>query len=203
MRRARANWPSSMKFRSGATTARWMPRRCSSAWPAPITSAPATWNSSVPSGRNIRSALQWIDHYGDKDGDGFVEYARYSEKGLAQQGWKDSHDSVFHSDGRLADAPIALCEVQGYVYEAKLRAAQLAHLLGEPAFAQNLESGSAPAQGSLQRGILVRTIGTYALALDGKKKQCAVPLVECRARAYGPALPRRVRGSVAEQLMRR
>ena len=123
---------------------------------------------------NIRSALQWIDQYGDKDGDGFVEYARYSEKGLAQQGWKDSHDSVFHSDGRLADAPIALCEVQGYVYEAKLRAAQLAHLLGEHAFAQNLESEAHQLKDRFNKVFWCEQIGTYALALDGRKKQCAV-----------------------------
>src|SRR6185436_19308184 len=68
---------------------------------------------------------------GDLDGDGFVEYARRSKEGLVQQGWKDSHDSIFHADGRLADAPIALCEVQAYVYEAKLMAAELATALGE------------------------------------------------------------------------
>ena len=71
---------------------------------------------------NILLALKWIDVYGDADGDGFVEYARHSHEGLVQQGWKDSNDSVFHADGTLAEAPIALCEVQGYVYEAKLRA---------------------------------------------------------------------------------
>ena len=72
---------------------------------------------------NIEAALAWIDHYGDRDGDGFVEYYRVSENGLANQGWKDSHDSIFHADGRLATGPIALCEVQAYVYaaEAKVR----------------------------------------------------------------------------------
>jgi glycogen debranching enzyme len=64
---------------------------------------------------NIERALEWIDKYGDADGDGFVEYARRSRHGLVQQGWKDSYDSVFHRDGTLADPPIALCEVQGYV----------------------------------------------------------------------------------------
>jgi glycogen debranching enzyme len=68
---------------------------------------------------NIESALSWVDHYGDVDGDGFVEYEQKSKKGLLQQGWKDSHDSVFHKDGRLAEPPIALCEVQSYVYGAK------------------------------------------------------------------------------------
>ena len=124
---------------------------------------------------NIHRALQWIEQYGDKDGDGFVEYARYSETGLAQQGWKDSHDSVFHSDGQLADAPIALCEVQGYVYEAKLRAAQLAHLFGEHTFGRDLENAARQLKDHFNKTFWCEQIGTYALALDGKKKQCAVP----------------------------
>src|SRR5439155_13841364 len=79
---------------------------------------------------NIELALQWIDRYGDCDGDGFVEYHRRSPDGLVQQGWKDSQDSVFHADGSLADGPIALCEVQGYVFGAKTSAAILASELG-------------------------------------------------------------------------
>lgn len=79
---------------------------------------------------NVERALAWIDEYGDPDRDGFTEYARRSPNGLVHQGWKDSHDSVFHSDGRLADPPIALCEVQGYVYDARRHAADLATLLG-------------------------------------------------------------------------
>ena len=75
---------------------------------------------------NIERALRWIDEYGDVDGDGFVEYARRSDRGLVQQGWKDSNDSVFHADGEIAEAPIALCEVQGYVYAAKVGIANLA-----------------------------------------------------------------------------
>ncbi len=124
---------------------------------------------------NIRKALYWIDEYGDRDGDGFVEYARYSEAGLAQQGWKDSNDSVFHSDGRLADAPIALCEVQGYVYEAKLRAAELAHLLGDTALANKLQSAAEQLKKNFNEAFWCEEIGTYALALDGKKQQCRVP----------------------------
>jgi len=123
---------------------------------------------------HIRHALDWIDQYGDRDGDGFVEYARYTESGLAQQGWKDSYDSVFHRDGRLADAPIALCEVQGYVYEAKLRAAELAALLGEPALAQELKTAAERLKARFNQVFWCEEIGTYALALDGAKKQCMV-----------------------------
>src|SRR5690606_3293228 len=64
----------------------------------------------------LERALAWIDEYGDRDGDGFVEYGRRNPRGLLHQGWKDSHDSVWHADGRDAEGPIALCEVQGYVY---------------------------------------------------------------------------------------
>jgi glycogen debranching enzyme len=124
---------------------------------------------------NIRRALDWIDEFGDKDNDGFVEYARRTESGLAQQGWKDSHDSVFHRDGRLAEAPIALCEVQGYVYEAKLQAARLARLLGEPAeFVRELEDAAERLKKRFNEDFWCEDIGTYALALDGRKKQCAV-----------------------------
>jgi glycogen debranching enzyme len=124
---------------------------------------------------NIKAALQWIDQFGDRDHDGFVEYARYTESGLAQQGWKDSHDSVFHKDGQLAEAPIALCEVQGYVYEAKLHAAQLARLLDEPALAKQLGHAAVLLKKQFNEAFWCEEIGTYALALDGKKQQCAVP----------------------------
>ncbi len=82
---------------------------------------------------HIDLALQWIDKFGDMDGDGFVEYARRSGNGLVQQGWKDSNDSVFHADGSMAEAPIALCEVQGYVYAAKQAAARMSCALGDKA----------------------------------------------------------------------
>jgi glycogen debranching enzyme len=123
---------------------------------------------------NIRAALNWIDNYGDRDKDGFVEYARYTEAGLAQQGWKDSYDSVFHRDGRLADAPIALCEVQGYVYEAKLQAAKLARLLGEQELAAQLEDAAIHLKRRFNDAFWCEEIGTYAIALDGKKDQCKV-----------------------------
>ncbi len=123
---------------------------------------------------NIKNALLWIDRYGDRDSDGFVEYARYTDQGLAQQGWKDSHDSVFHSDGRLAAAPIALCEVQGYVYEAKLQASRLARLLDEPALAKELEKSAHQLKKKFNQAFWCEEVGSYALALDGEKRQCAV-----------------------------
>jgi glycogen debranching enzyme len=123
---------------------------------------------------NINLALQWIDQWGDADGDGFVEYSRRSAEGLVQQGWKDSGDSVFHQDGQLADGPIALCEVQGYVYRAKLAVAELARLLGEPQRAQSLTQEAQLLRESFQRAFWCEEIGSYAIALDGKKRQCKV-----------------------------
>ena len=123
---------------------------------------------------NIESALQWIDCYGDVDGDGFVEYARHSPKGLVHQGWKDSKDSVFHADGTLADGPIALCEVQGYVYAAKRRAAELAAMLGDSRRAQDLLAQAQTLQERFGQVFWCAELATYILALDGRKRPCRV-----------------------------
>ncbi len=84
----------------------------------------------------LKLALHWIETYGDRDGDGFVEYFKLAPGGLVHQGWKDSGDAVFHADGRPAEGPIALCEVQAYVYAARLAIAELAEQLAEPNLAQ-------------------------------------------------------------------
>ena len=84
---------------------------------------------------HVEAALKWIDGPGDPDGDGFVEYHRADDKGLVNQGWKDLYDAIFHADGSIAVGPIALCEVQGYVYAAKRLAAKSARRLGKHAFA--------------------------------------------------------------------
>ncbi len=118
-------------------------------------------------------ALRWIDDYGDLDGDGFVEYRRRSERGLVNQSWKDSGDSQRFHDGRLAEAPIAPCEVQGYVYDAKLRAAELAReVWRERELAERLEAQAKELRArfdeafwSDERG------GFYALALDAEKRR--------------------------------
>jgi glycogen debranching enzyme len=123
---------------------------------------------------SIELALQWIDHYGDADGDGFVEYYRRSPKGLVHQGWKDSKDAVFHVDGTLADGPIALCEVQGYVYAAKRRAAELAVVLGEVGRAEELMRQAQTLQDRFERIFWCEELSTYALALDGEKRPCRV-----------------------------
>jgi glycogen debranching enzyme len=123
---------------------------------------------------NVQRALKWIDDFGDVDGDGFIEYARHSSKGLVQQGWKDSSDSVFYADGRIADAPIALCEVQGYVYAAKLAAARLARMLGHVPFACDLEVQAETLRTQFENQFWSNDLGTYVLALDGRKRPCNV-----------------------------
>lgn len=123
---------------------------------------------------NIQRALEWIDSYGDSDGDGFVEYAKHCESGLVQQGWKDSDDSIFHADGLPAQAPIALCEVQGYVYQAKLAAAQLSTLLGDNKHADELYSQAKTLKRNFNEAFWCNDINTFAIALDGDKKQCRI-----------------------------
>jgi glycogen debranching enzyme len=123
---------------------------------------------------NIERALQWIDAFGDRDGDGFVEYLRNSPKGLVQQGWKDSHDSVHHADGTLAQGPIALCEVQGYVYAARLAAAELADALGDGSRAGNLREDARKLRARFQEAFWCGDQNTFALALDGDKRPCRV-----------------------------
>jgi glycogen debranching enzyme len=123
---------------------------------------------------NIKRALQWIDTYGDSDGTGFVQYKQRSSKGLVQQGWKDSHDSVFHADGTMAEPPIALCEVQGYAYAAKRAGALLARALHEPEFADNLDAAAEKLRAKFDEAFWCQELGMYALALDGHMKQCQV-----------------------------
>jgi len=123
---------------------------------------------------NAEAALRWIDTYGDRDGDGFVEYYRQTKEGLANQGWKDSHDAIFHSDGRTAEGPIALCEVQAYVYGAKRHAALLAGALGHHAQAGILQAQATALRGQFEEKFWCDELSTYALALDGAKQPCRV-----------------------------
>jgi len=123
---------------------------------------------------NVEAALRWIDTYGDRDGDGFVEYHRQTKEGLANQGWKDSHDAVFHSDGRTAEGPIALCEVQAYVYGAKRHAALLAGTLGHHPLAASLQAQAVSLRRQFEEKFWCEDLSIYALALDGAKQPCRV-----------------------------
>src|SRR5215471_10977314 len=122
----------------------------------------------------IEAALQWIDGPGDPDDDGFVEYRRASELGLANQGWKDSFDAIFHTDGALAEGHIALCEVQGYVYAAKRLAARCAWRLGRLDMVRKLEAEAHQLADRFEEAFWCEELGTYALALDGAKAPCRV-----------------------------
>ena len=122
----------------------------------------------------LKRSLDWIDRHGDSDGDGFVEYFRRSARGLVQQGWKDSQDSVFHADGELAEGPIALCEVQAGVYAARHAGARLARALGEDAVASRLVEQAEALRRRFDEAFWCEDLGLYALALDGKKRPCRV-----------------------------
>lgn len=123
---------------------------------------------------NVKAALTWMDTYGDCDHDGFIEYAKRSAHGLIQQGWKDSHDSVFHADGSMAEPPIALCEVQAYAYAAKCAGARLARAFSERELAARLENEARALRLAFEQSFWNEQLGTYVLALDGQKRQCAV-----------------------------
>ena len=123
---------------------------------------------------NIEAALRWCDTYGDADGDGFVEYYRQNADGLINQGWKDSYDAIFHADGRLAEGPIALCEVQGYVFAAKRHAAKLAAALGHNVRASRLAHEAEVLREKFENAFWCEELSTYALALDGAKQPCRV-----------------------------
>ena len=122
----------------------------------------------------IEAALAWIDGPGDADRDGFIEYYRATEQGLANQGWKDSQDAIFHADGRLAEGPIALPEVQAYVYCAKQTMARCARRLGWNDRASALEAQAALLAERFEASFWCPEIETYALALDGTKRPCRV-----------------------------
>jgi glycogen debranching enzyme len=150
---------------------------------------------------NVTRALAWIDKYGDRDGDGFVEYARRSPNGLVQQGWKDSQDSVFHADGSLAEPPIALCEVQAYVFDARLRAAAMADVLGQSGRAGTLRHQAESLRAAFEERFWCEAESTYALALDGRKQPCRVLSSNAGHCLFGGiAQPDRAR-RVAEQLV--
>jgi len=123
---------------------------------------------------NIQAALEWIDRYGDRDHDGFVEYQRQNDRGLVQQGWKDSNDSIFTSDGEIAKGPIALCEVQAYVYAAKRGIAVAAADMGDTILANRLEKQAAQLRDQFRDAFWCPDLKVFALALDGDKQQCQV-----------------------------
>jgi glycogen debranching enzyme len=123
---------------------------------------------------HIEAALAWIDEHGDRDGDGFVEYGRLTEEGLVNQAWKDSHDSVFHADGALAKGPIAIAEVQAYVYGAWQAAAEIFRLLDRSERAASFLARAEGLRRAFDASFFDEELGTYVLALDADKQPCRV-----------------------------
>jgi glycogen debranching enzyme len=115
--------------------------------------------------------LSWIDEYGDRDGDGFQEYQTRSPVGYENMGWKDSGDAVVYPDGSLVKGPKALCELQGYVYAAWVRMAEVFDALGKPDRAQALRAKAAALFERYNAAFLDEELGFYAYALDGEKRK--------------------------------
>jgi glycogen debranching enzyme len=151
---------------------------------------------------NALAALEWIDTYGDRDGDGFVEYERRSERGLLNQGWKDSRDAIRDRTGREAEAPIALAEVQGYVFDAKRRMARLAAMRGEVQLAARLDADADKLATRFEEAFWIEDRRYYAMALDRDKRQCdAIASNAGHCLWSGLVSPERAR-DVVEQLLR-
>ncbi len=146
-------------------------------------------------------ALEWVEHHGDPDGDGFVEYHRKTDRGLLNQGWKDSHDSVTFANGRQAIGPITLAEVQAYVHGAYLARADLAKLTGDGPTAERCEQHAAALRTRFDDAFWLPDAGCYALALDGEKRPVdAIASNQGHCLWGGIALPERVHEVVAHLL---
>ncbi len=169
------------ELRRGKAAETWFPRYYGSvdATPLYLVLLSELWHWTGDSAlverfrRPALAALDWIDHHGDRDGDGFVEYERRTSRGLPNQSWKDSGDSQRFSDGRLASTPVAPCEVQGYVFAAKRRLAEIARdVWDEPALADRLDREADELRDRFDEAYWVdRRGGYFALALDGEKRQ--------------------------------
>ncbi|MCV7102285.1 amylo-alpha-1,6-glucosidase [Mycobacterium palustre] len=116
------------------------------------------------------AALAWAEHYGDRDGDSFIEYQRATDRGLINQGWKDSFNGINDAAGHVAEPPIALCEVQGYLYAALLARAELAEALGDASHAERLRERARRLQTRFIEAFWLPEKGWYAVALDGHKR---------------------------------
>lgn len=149
----------------------------------------------------IEAALSWMDNHGDRDADGFIEYGRHNPDGLVNQGWKDSHDSIFHADGSLARGPIALAEVQAYAYGAWRAAATIARAAGRSGQAEGFERRAEALRTAFDSRFFDEELGAYAMALDGDKRPCRVHASNGgHALLTGLALPERA-GAVVKTLM--
>jgi glycogen debranching enzyme len=165
------------------------------------------WTDDAALVRDLREpalrALAWIDEHGDLDGDGFVEYQRRAERGLANQSWKDSGNSQLFHDGRMAEAPIAPCEVQGYVYDAKVRMAELARVVwGDGELADRLEAEAGDLRSRFDQAYWCdERGGFYALALDGRKNKVDARTSNIGHLLWSGIVPDEKVDAVVDQLM--
>jgi glycogen debranching enzyme len=199
------------EVREGRCAETWFPRYYGSIDSTPLylvlLAETWRWTDDTAFARRMRGpallALEWIDTYGDRDGDGFVEYSRQVDHGLANQSWKDSGDSQRFADGRFAEPPIAAVEVQGYVYDAKRGLAQLAReVWRDPALAERLDREADELRARFDEAFWVdERRGFFALALDGQKQQVDA---RCSNMGHllwsGVVLPERV-ASLVDQLL--
>ncbi len=148
------------------------------------------------------AALDWIERHGDSDGDGYLEYQTRSSKGLKNQGWKDSWNSVLFANGRLAEPPIALCEIQGYAYDSRIRLARLARRAwDDEELARRLERDAAGLQQRFNRDFWDEERGHYVLALDGHKQQVDSLTSNTGHLLWSGILPRERAAKVVHRLM--
>ncbi len=147
-------------------------------------------------------ALEWIDTYGDLDGDGFIEYLRRAPHGLANQGWKDSWDANMQPDGTIARPPIALVEVQGYVFDAKYRMASLLRAFGDTVNAERLKREASELSKRLEKAFWMPSRSFYAMALDADKKQLPVISSNVGHLLWNRAIPRDRARAVVNRFMR-
>ena len=149
----------------------------------------------------IDAALEWIDRHGDSDGDGFLEYERRSPGGLLNQGWKDSEDAIVGADGKLAEGPIAVVEAQAYAYMAKLGAADIYEELGHPDRSRSLRAEAAALRDAFNEAFWMDDEGTFALALDGRKRQVRSVTSNAGHCLYSGIVGTRRAASVVERMM--
>jgi glycogen debranching enzyme len=150
---------------------------------------------------HVYRALEWMNKYGDLDGDGFLEYKRRSPKGLVNEGWKDSWDANMHRDGSVAEPPIALAEVQGYQYDAKFRMSSLLRMFGDTQTADRLKREAAELQKKFEKSYWMADQSFYSMALDKEKKPLEVISSNAGHLLWSRIVPRDRARIVAERIM--
>lgn len=149
----------------------------------------------------VDRAIAWITDHGDRDGDGFIEYMRGTDRGLLNQGWKDSSDSVVHSDGRGVQPPVALAEVQGYCYGAYLAAADLEEAIGNTERAEHLRGRASALRARFHESFWMPEEGFYALALDAHKEPVRVVTSNIGHCLWSGIVPEEVADQVVNRLL--